>query len=78
MARTNEPARISKRLRGLIEFALREGWSVVRTSGGHLKLFKAGCASIYVSSTPGDHRAERNARALLRRTARHADEGMRR
>ena len=37
MASAHELARGRKRLRALIEFALGEGWRVVRTSGGHLK-----------------------------------------
>ena len=45
-----------ERLRALIEFALGEGWRVVRTSGGHLKFTKQGCASIYTSSTASDNR----------------------
>ncbi len=51
MANAHELARGHKRLRALIEFALDEGWYVVRTPGGHLKFTKPGCASIYTSST---------------------------
>lgn len=74
MASMHELARGRERLRALIEFALGEGWRVVRTSGGHLKFTKQGCASIYTSSTPSDHRADRNARAQLRRADRQAQE----
>src|SRR3546814_8071331 len=70
MASAHELARGRERLRALIEFALGEGWRVVRTSGGHLKFTKPGCASIYTSSTASDHRADRNARAQLRRADR--------
>lgn len=56
-----------KRLRPLIEFALNEGWRVVRTPGGHLKFTKAGLAPVFTGSTPSDHRADRNGRAQLRR-----------
>ena len=66
----------AKRLRGLIEFALGEGWKVVRTRGGHLLFTKQGCAPIYTSSTASDHRAERNARAQLRRADRQAAQGV--
>ncbi|UJB64334.1 hypothetical protein YS110_06010 [Acidovorax sp. YS12] len=72
MANAHELARGHKRLRTLIEFALGEGWSVARTSGGHLKFTKPGCASIYTSSTASDHRAGRNAQATLRRADRLA------
>ena len=72
MAKVHELARGHKRLRELIEFALREGWRVVRTPGGHLRFTKPGCASIYTSSTASDHRASLNARAQLRRADRQA------
>lgn len=74
MAGTRDLARGHKRLRALIDFALSEGWRVVRTQGGHLKFTKPGCASIYTSSTASDHRADRNARAQLRRADRQAQE----
>lgn len=78
MATAHELSRGHKRLRALIDFALGEGWRVVRTPGGHLKFTKPGCAAIYTSSTASDHRAGRNARAQLRRAARQAQaaEGM--
>ena len=72
MASAHELARGHKRLRTLIEFALGEGWKVVRTRGGHLLFTKPGCAPIYTSSTASDHRAERNARAQLPRADRQA------
>ena len=75
MANAHELARGHKRLRALIEFALDEGWHVVRTPGGHLKFTKPGCASIYTSSTSSDHRAEINAHAQLRRADRQATIG---
>src|SRR3546814_8801088 len=74
MASEHELARGRERLRALIEVALGEGWRVVRTSGGHLKFTKPGCASIYTSSTASDHRADRNARAQLRRADRQRSE----
>ena len=72
MANAHDLARGHKRLRALIDFALGEGWRVVRTPGGHLKFTKPGCASIYTSSTASDHRAGLNARAQLRRADRQA------
>jgi len=74
MAKAHELARGHKRLRALIVFAVGEGWCVVRTSGGHLKFTKPGCASIYTSSTASDHRAGLNARAQLRRAGGQARE----
>lgn len=72
MANAYDLARGHKRLRTLIDFALREGWRVERTPGGHLKFTKPGCASVYTSSTASDHRAGLNARAQLRRADRQA------
>nr|WP_132679456.1 hypothetical protein [Pseudomonas aeruginosa] len=57
-------------VRRLVAFAQADGWSVDRSAGGHLKLSKIGCASIFISSTPSDARGELNARALLRRADR--------
>ncbi|EKY3918165.1 type II toxin-antitoxin system HicA family toxin [Yersinia enterocolitica] len=67
MSIAHELARGHKHLLPLIEFALSEGWSVSRTSGGHLKFIKPGLPPIFTSSTASDHRTERNARAMLRR-----------
>jgi hypothetical protein len=61
-----------KRLKPLIDFALREGWEVIRTSGGHLKFIKHGLPPIYTSATASDHRAGRSAMAQLRRADRIA------
>lgn len=70
MSIVHDLTRGHKQLRGLIDFALREGWEVVRTSGGHLKFMKPGLSPIYTGSTASDYRAERNARAQLRRAGR--------
>lgn len=59
-----------KRLKPLIDFAIREGWTVARTPGGHLKFTKQGFPPIYTGATAGDHRADRNALARLRRAGR--------
>lgn len=61
-----------RRLKPLIDFALREGWEVVRTPGGHLKFTKPGLPPIYAGSTASDQRASRNARARLQRADRHS------
>ncbi|QQC64380.1 hypothetical protein [Paraburkholderia ginsengisoli] len=72
MPNVHELARGHRKLRPLIEYALREGWDVERTAGGHLKFLKPGLPPIYTSATASDHRAIRNARAHLRRVARIA------
>lgn len=72
MSNAHELVRGHKRLLPLIEHALSEGWDVSRTPGGHLKFVKPGLPSIYTSATASDHRAERNARAMLHRAQRHA------
>ncbi|PAU86052.1 hypothetical protein CK507_16415 [Pseudomonas sp. WN033] len=68
MANARKLCRGHKRLLPLVEFALREGWEICRTPGGHLTFIKAGLPPIYTSSTTSDHRAGLNARAQLRRT----------
>ncbi|HCM5829508.1 type II toxin-antitoxin system HicA family toxin [Klebsiella pneumoniae] len=68
MSNAHNLARGHKQLLPLIEYALEEGWDVVRTAGGHLKFTKPGLPPIFTSSTASDYRAGRNARALLRRT----------
>lgn len=73
MSNARELARGHKRLLPLIEYALGEGWEVVRTPGGHLKFTRPGLPPIFTSSTASDHRAGLNARAMLRR-ARRQDE----
>lgn len=72
MPNPHDLCRGHKRLRALIEYALSEGWQVVRTPGGHLKFTKAGLPPVYTGSTASDHRADRNARARLRRAGQHA------
>ncbi|WKV49534.1 type II toxin-antitoxin system HicA family toxin [Dickeya fangzhongdai] len=68
MSTTRELARGHKLLLPLIEYALKEGWEVERTSGGHLKFTKPGMPPIFTGSTASDYCAGRNTRALLRRT----------
>lgn len=63
----------NKRLKPLIDFALTEGWEVVRTPGGHLKFTKPGLPPIYTGSRPSDRRAGLDVRARLRRTDRAID-----
>ncbi|HCF1813042.1 MULTISPECIES: type II toxin-antitoxin system HicA family toxin [Stutzerimonas] len=58
--------RDNKRLKLLIDFALKEGWAVTRTSVGHLKFTKPGLPPIYTGATPDDLRAGLIARARLR------------
>ncbi len=62
-----------KRLKPLIDFALKESWEVIRTPGGHLKFTKPGLPAIYTGATASDHRAGRNALARLRRVDRMTD-----
>ncbi|WP_456073025.1 AAA family ATPase [Dickeya zeae] len=68
MSTARELARGHKLLLPLIEYALKEGWEVERTSGGHLKFTKPGMPPIFTGSTASDYCAGRNTRALLRRT----------
>lgn len=61
---------INEPTRRLLEVAKVHGWAAVATRGGHIKLCKAGCEPQFVSSTPSDHRAYKNALARLRRAMR--------
>ncbi|HCF2456849.1 TPA: type II toxin-antitoxin system HicA family toxin [Pseudomonas aeruginosa] len=73
MANVHELCRGHKQLLPLIEYALSEGWTVSRTQRGHLCFVKPGLPPIYTSSTGSDHRARRNAQAMLKRAQRLAD-----
>jgi hypothetical protein len=59
-----------ERLKPLIDFALKEGWEVLRTPAGNVKLTKQGLSPICTGSTAGDHRPGRNALARMRRADR--------
>lgn len=59
--------KLKKPLQNLADYAISQGWTVSRTSGGHIRFTKPGCPPIYTSSTPSDPRSALNARALLRR-----------
>lgn len=54
-------------IRKLVKAARRQGWTVERTSGGHLRFAPPRGAYIVVSFSPSDHRSWLNARARLRR-----------
>jgi hypothetical protein len=56
-----------KDLRRLAAEAQRQGWSVEKTGGGHLKWVAPSGARVYTASTPSDPRAFANVRAMLRR-----------
>lgn len=58
-----------KRLKPFIDFALREGWEMVRTRGGHLIFMKRGLPPIYTNATARDWCGIRN--PLVQRC--HAD-----
>lgn len=61
------PRRLGKRLAMVISYARSHGWSISTTRGGHLRLTKPGRPVVHTSRTPSDHRAVRNAVALLSR-----------
>ncbi len=75
MSTIHELCRGHKRLRPLIEFAMREGWQVSRTAGGHLRFVKPGLPPIFTASTASDHRASQNAWSRLRRAVRNRHGG---
>lgn len=67
MNKSLSAARGCKGMQRLVCYAATRGWEVQRTSGGHLRFSKPGCASVFTSFTTKDRRAELNARAQLRR-----------
>lgn len=60
--------KLKKPLQELAVYAASLGWSVSRTSGGHIRFTKPGCSPIFTSSTPSDPRAVMNARVKIRRS----------
>jgi hypothetical protein len=65
MANTNAP----KDLRNLVKLAESQGWEFGRTNSGHVKFCSPYTteAPVFYSGTPGDHRAQKNLVAKLRR-----------
>ena len=63
--------RQGKSLWALFAYAAAHGWTPKRTNGGHLRFTKPGRPIIHTSSTPSDHRAVRNALAMLARADRY-------
>jgi hypothetical protein len=65
MANTNTP----KDLRNLVKLAESQGWEFGRTNSGHVKFCSPYTteAPVFYSGTPGDHRAQKNLVAKLRR-----------
>ena len=56
----------------VIKTALRFGWELEPTDGGHVRLHRSGCAPIITSKTARDVRAGKNLYAQLRRSERAA------
>lgn len=56
-------------IRQLIAYGEALGFSVTPTPGGHWKFFQPGCVPVFVSQTPSDGRACKNARGDIRRSA---------
>jgi predicted RNA binding protein YcfA (HicA-like mRNA interferase family) len=62
--------------RDLLREARRNGWSVTRTGGDHLRLQHPQAAGpVFAGSTPSDHRAIRHVRAEMRRQLRRKEGG---
>lgn len=75
MPTAHDICRGPKRLRPLVELAMREGWTVSRTASGHLTFEKSGLPPIFTRFTVSDHRARQNAWTRVRRFARPAAGG---
>jgi predicted RNA binding protein YcfA (HicA-like mRNA interferase family) len=48
---------VPKEAREAVKQAIKEGWLVVRPRGGHIKMSKAGCRTVFLSASPSDRRA---------------------
>jgi predicted RNA binding protein YcfA (HicA-like mRNA interferase family) len=60
--------------RDLLREAKRDGWSVTRTGGDHLRLeHPEARGPVFTGSTPSDHRAIRHTRAEMRRQLRRKE-----
>lgn len=59
----------------LVRMLERDGFTAVHTGGGHLCLRHPGFSGcVFTSSTPSDHRAVKNLRAMLKRKLRAAND----
>lgn len=56
-----------KEAKAFVRALLKQGCTVERTGGGHLKVTTPGGEMVYTGSTPSDLRSWLNARARLRR-----------
>ena len=59
--------KIPKPLRPLARQAIAAGWTIHPTRSGHLAWRSPTGRRVFTGSSPGDHRAVRNHRAMLRR-----------
>lgn len=63
--------RYSKGVQRVVCYARNQGWHIQRTRGGHIRMTKLGCATVFTSCTPSDgKRASLNAISQLRRAER--------
>lgn len=53
----------------VIEYGQSLGFVMNVTPGGHIKFAQPGCQPVFVSQTPSDGRAGKNAKGDLRRSA---------
>lgn len=56
-------------IKKLIQYGEELGFAVNLTPGGHFKFFQRGCEVVFVSQSPSDQRAYKNARNDIRRSA---------
>lgn len=67
MSRKNRGVRGA--VKEIVSYGESLGFVVNLTPGGHFKFFQRGCNVVFVSATPSDGRAYKNARSDLRRSA---------
>lgn len=57
----------NKAMRVVIREAIERGWAVAVSSGGHLKMSREGCATVYAPCTPRNDYSATRTRSMLRR-----------
>ena len=67
----------AKDARDVERWAVKRGWKVQQTPGGHMRYTKPGCAVVHMAATPGRGRAVANMKGLLRRAERQGRGGRR-
>ncbi|MGJ8518329.1 type II toxin-antitoxin system HicA family toxin [Carnimonas bestiolae] len=66
---------MSKAIKRVVRYAVKEGWQVSRTKNNHIRFDKPGCSPVFTGYTPSDRRSELNAIRHLKQSQRQQREG---